>query len=90
MLIKKYSIVYESKIKYTNVTTIKQKGDNYMKKKIVAIMMMAVLTLSMTACGGEDSSNGGTQSAGSGDSGTTSSDVANKDKPLCWFNRQPS
>ena len=61
-----------------------------MKKKIVAIMMMAVLTLSMTACGGEDSSNGGTQSAGSGESGTTSSDVANKDKPLCWFNRQPS
>ena len=49
-----------------------------MKKKIVLLTLAAVLALSATACG-------------SGDSGTEPKDeVANADKPLIWFNRQPS
>ncbi len=48
------------------------------KKKIIAVVAAATLALSMVGCG----------SGGSG--GSSSSGVANKDKPLCWFNRQPS
>ncbi|MCI7271328.1 MAG: substrate-binding domain-containing protein [Anaerobutyricum hallii] len=54
-----------------------------MKKKWISVAMVAVLALSLAACG----------SSGSGDSSSdssASSDVANKDKPLVWFNRQPS
>lgn len=47
-------------------------------------MMAATLALSLAGCGG--SSSGDSKSSGSSDS----SSVANKDKPLCWFNRQPS
>ncbi len=60
-----------------------------MKKKLLCLTMAVVLGLSLTACG----SNGGdTTSGGSGteaDGGGTST-VANKDKPLVWYNRQPS
>ena len=52
------------------------------RKKLLTVLVAATLALSMVGCG----SPGG---SGSGDSGSTSS-VANKDKPLCWFNRQPS
>ena len=49
--------------------------------------MAAVLVLSATACSsGGSSSGGGDTSSG----GEATSDVANKDKPLVWFNRQPS
>jgi monosaccharide ABC transporter substrate-binding protein, CUT2 family (TC 3.A.1.2.-) len=41
-------------------------------------MMAVILALSLAGCG----------SSGSSDSSDTK--VANKDKPLCWFNRQPS
>lgn len=64
-----------------------------MKKRIVVLTMAVLFGLSAVACGSEgDSSSGGTDtsaessSSGSSDSGT----VANKDKPLVWFNRQPS
>ena len=58
-----------------------------MKKRFVAMMMTALLAVSLTACGG----GGDSGSGDSGDSGTEASgDVANKDKPLVWFNRQPS
>lgn len=51
-------------------------------KKAIALTLAAAMMLSMAAC-----SNGGeTTSDGSGSSTT----VANKDKPLVWFNRQPS
>lgn len=60
-----------------------------MKKKLLCLTMAVVLGLSLTACG----SNGGDNtSGGSGteaDGGGTST-VANKDKPLVWYNRQPS
>ena len=57
-----------------------------MKKKIVAIMMVAAMAASMAACG----SDGGSSDTQKGGSSTSTSDVANKDKPLVWFNRQPS
>ena len=56
-----------------------------MKKKIVLLTLAAVLALSATAC---SSGGGGGESSGGGDA--TTSDVANKDKPLVWYNRQPS
>ncbi len=60
-----------------------------MKKKILSLTMALVLGLSLTACG---SGSGGSSNGGSGSSsgkGETAG-VANKDKPLVWFNRQPS
>lgn len=63
-----------------------------MKKKIISLTMALVLGLSLTACGDDsgskDSTSGGKSDAIS-DKGSSSS-VANKDKPLVWFNRQPS
>ena len=56
-----------------------------MKKKIVLLTLAAVLALSATACGSGDS---GTEPKDGG--GETTSEVANADKPLIWFNRQPS
>ena len=56
-----------------------------MKKKIVLLTLAAVLALSATACGSGDS---GTEPKDDG--GETTSEVANADKPLIWFNRQPS
>ena len=49
-------------------------------KKVMASMMAATLVLSLAGCGGSSSSSGGSSDSG----------AANKDKPLCWFNRQPS
>ena len=74
-----------------------------MKKKVVLMMMAALLTFSMTACGSDNSSTGEgdtakqpeqTQQAEQADQSApaadTGAEVANKDKPLVWFNRQPS
>ena len=62
-----------------------------MKKKFVAIMMVAAFAISTAACGADSGTVGGDTQTGSGDkSSVTTSDVANKDKPLVWFNRQPS
>lgn len=55
-----------------------------MKKKIALITMAAVMALSVTACGG------GSDSGKSSSNSSSGSEVANKDKPLVWFNRQPS
>lgn len=64
-----------------------------MKKRIVVLTMAVLFGLSAVACGSDGGSSSGgtdsgteTSSSGSSDSGT----VANKDKPLVWFNRQPS
>ena len=64
-----------------------------MKKRIVVLTMAVLFGLSAVACGsdggsssGGSGSSSGTESSGSGGAGT----VANKDKPLVWFNRQPS
>ncbi len=69
-------------------------------KKAIALLLAALMGVGMAACGGGDSgsgssggggqqqgsSGGDTSNASSASSGTT----ANKDKPLVWFNRQPS
>lgn len=61
-----------------------------MKKKIISMTMALVLGLSLTACGdgGSNDATSGSKSGTSSEKG--SSTVANKDKPLVWFNRQPS
>ena len=66
-----------------------------MKKKLVLWTMAALLAFSATACGGSgDSGNTDTKEEGNKKEETASkgesSSVANKDKPLVWFNRQPS
>ena len=61
-----------------------------MKKRILALSLSAAMALSLAACGGGD---GGTQPSGSQETtsgGASTTEVANKDKPLVWFNRQPS
>ena len=66
-----------------------------MNKRIVSLAMATLLGLSLAACSSGDSTSG-TDDTGSSaktegtDGGASSSDVANKDKPLVWFNRQPS
>ncbi|HCO28069.1 MAG TPA: sugar-binding protein, partial [Lachnospiraceae bacterium] len=64
-----------------------------MRKKMVALTMAVLLSLSTVACGSGGTTDGNkdtsTQSADSGNKGSGTT-VANKDKPLVWFNRQPS
>lgn len=70
-------------------------------KKALALSMAAAMALSLAACGGSTSSStASTDSAAAGTSeaaseaaseaSTEGGTVANKDKPLVWFNRQPS
>lgn len=70
-----------------------------MKKKLLAFLLMAAMLLSLVACGGNTTTNntgntGNTGDAATNDTGDTAdtgaTEVANKDKPLVWFNRQPS
>ena len=49
------------------------------KKRALAVIAAATLAMSMVGCG----------STGNGGSGSSSSSK-NSEKPLCWFNRQPS
>ena len=57
-----------------------------MKKKVLALTLAAAMMASMAAC----SSGGNNSDAAQNDSGTQATEVANKDKALVWFNRQPS
>ena len=66
-------------------------------KKALALTVAAAMALSLAACGSSDSSSAAsTTSTGTADTASESADttaaaeVANKDKPLVWFNRQPS
>ncbi len=95
MTSKKYSIFYSYNTGYTvninkeHVQSVKEKGEMSMKKKIISMAMVTVLSLSLAACGSNpDNSSSG--NSGSSDKKGSSSEVANKDKPLVWFNRQPS
>ena len=58
-----------------------------MRKKVVAMMMAAALVVSTAACGSSGSSK---SESNTGSQAAATSEVANKDKPLVWFNRQPS
>ena len=55
------------------------------KSKLLTVLVAAAIGVSMVGGG----SSGGSSSSGSGGS-SSGGDVANKDKPLCWYNRQPS
>ena len=75
-----------------------------MMKKVTAVALASCMAVSLAACGG--SSSGTTTAAAEGDATEASEaaegeateaaeeaaggEVANKDKPLVWFNRQPS
>ena len=67
-------------------------------KKALALTLAAAMALSLAACSGGDTTTSestastGTSEAATSDAAatTTSGEVANKDKPLVWFNRQPS
>lgn len=66
-------------------------------KKALALTMAAAMALSLAACGGSGSSSSSTASTGTSEAATSETteasatgEVANKDKPLVWFNRQPS
>ena len=71
-----------------------------MKRKALATMMAAAMVLSMVGCGGAktDSTASTTTTEKTEAAATEAADsaasadetVENKDKPLCWFNRQPS
>ena len=60
-------------------------------KKALALALAAAMALGLTACGGGDGSATSTPSTSTPDAsqGDTAT-VANADKPLVWFNRQPS
>lgn len=57
MFIEKYSIVIPEIFLYTSLTN-KTRGQKYMKKKFVAIMMVAAMAASMAACGSDGGSSG--------------------------------
>lgn len=72
-----------------------------MKRKALAAIMAAAMALSMVGCGGSTSESTdstkttekteATEATEATDSAaSTDGTVENKDKPLCWFNRQPS
>ena len=52
-------------------------------KKVLALSLAAAMAFSLAACGGNTTEEGGS-------TGGDSTTVANKDKPVVWFNRQPS
>lgn len=55
-------------------------------KKALALTLAATMVLGLAACG----SSGNGSGSGSGSGGGDSTNVANKDKPVVWYNRQPS
>ena len=67
-------------------------------KKALAFLLSVAMMLALVACGGSGNNTGNTGNTGNdantsdtGDTGDTgATTVANKDKPLVWFNRQPS
>lgn len=69
-------------------------------KKALALILALTMVLSLAACGGSPSNEASKAPEGTGSSAPaeesktpdapTGADVANKDKPLVWFNRQPS
>lgn len=67
-------------------------------KKALALTLAAAMALGLAACGngggtsssGASSGSGSTNGSGSTSGSNAATEVANKDKPLVWFNRQPS
>lgn len=93
----KFCIFTKEGKQYTDLMVIGTEGAkerrNEMKRKFLAMSLAAVLTMSLAACGGSSDSTSGSTSGGSESAAADTSstgEVANKDKPLVWFNRQPS
>ena len=66
-----------------------------MKKRILALSLAAALALGLTACGGgnepaAETPSGETPSGETPAAETPAAEVTNAQKPLVWFNRQPS
>lgn len=63
-------------------------------KRTLALTLAAAMALSLAACSGgtssDSSSAAGTSEAASASTSAETGTVANKDKPLVWYNRQPS
>ena len=65
-------------------------------KKSLALILAMVMMLSLAACGGNNSApnnnadSNTTEPADTTESTDSAGEVANADKPLVWFNRQPS
>ena len=90
---------YEAFFRYTvNINKehgkkCKRREKKYMKKRIALLTMAMLFGLSSVACssGGDSaSSDTSAQTEESSETTDSGSEVANKDKPLVWFNRQPS
>ncbi|MDD6380451.1 MAG: substrate-binding domain-containing protein [Lachnospiraceae bacterium] len=58
-------------------------------RKVVALGLAAAMAISLAACGGSSNSSSSAKKSSSG-SASSSGTVANKDKPVVWYNRQPS
>ena len=70
-----------------------------MNKKVIALATASVMAASLAACGGSSSSTATTAAAteaaktettAAATEAAATGEVANKDKPLVWYNRQPS
>ena len=61
-----------------------------MRKKIALLTVAAMLSLSLAACSSGESTSSDGDTAAKAESQSSGGEVANKDKPLVWFNRQPS
>ena len=61
-------------------------------KKALALTLAAAMALGLAACGNGGGTSGSGASSGSGSTSgsNAATEVANKDKPLVWFYRQPS
>ena len=59
-------------------------------KKTLALALALAMALGLTACGGGDKPQQPSTGANQPSTGGDAAPVANKDKPLVWFNRQPS
>ena len=58
-------------------------------KKALALILSLAMVLGLAACSDTSTNTGSGDGGNSGDSGSSGT-VANADKPLVWFNRQPS
>lgn len=87
-----FFIRYTDYINRRHGISCEEREKKNMKKKFVALTMASLLCFSLAACSSNDSSSDDAGSSAGTDSAEegASSDVANKDKPLVWFNRQPS
>ena len=59
-------------------------------KKALALTLAAAMALGLAACSSNGGSSTSTSDTGSTSTGSETTTVSNADKPLVWFNRQPS